>query len=100
MRLPRTVTTLALLIIAVLAGTQSARATTVDTFAFTQGNWFSAFLVDQTVIPEVSIAGGILTGSFTGKVEPDGLIELSDLTSFSATYSDSIFWNREHVCPQ
>jgi hypothetical protein len=53
-------------------------AAVIDTFAFTfPGNWFTA--------PSSQIAFGGVHGSFTGTVEPDNTIQLSDLTSFSLT---------------
>lgn len=48
-------------------------AGTIDTLDFTQGGWQST-----------SGIAGTLTGSFTGVVEPDGLIGAQDLTGFSA----------------
>jgi hypothetical protein len=51
----------------------------VDTFNFTVTGWEGA---DSIAAPT-----GVLTGSFTGTVEPDGYILLSDLTAFSATFS-------------
>ena len=47
-------------------------ASTIDTFNFTQNGW------------NVSGSAGVLTGSFTGTVEADGLIEAQDVSSFSA----------------
>lgn len=66
--------------ITVLAAVQPTWAATVDTFDFTQTGW--------------NLVGGgpeptaLLNGSFTGTVEPDGFIERSDLTAFSAVYND------------
>lgn len=47
-----------------------AKASTIDTFSFTQSGY---------------TGGGTLTGSFTGTVETNGYIELSDLSAFNAT---------------
>ena len=65
------------------------RAATIDTFDFTQVGWIEvASFLGGTVSGSVPDPGGILSGSFTGTVEPSGLIELGDLTSFSDTYFD------------
>lgn len=49
-----------------------ASASTIDTFSFTQSGY---------------TGGGVLIGSFTGKVEADGYIEAADLSAFSATFN-------------
>jgi hypothetical protein len=51
-------------------------AVTLDTFNFTQGGYQS---------------GGTLTGTFTGIVEPSGLIEAKDLTNFFAVFTPGPF---------
>jgi hypothetical protein len=53
-----------------------ASATTIDTYDFSQGGYGSAILGGGT---------GVLTGSFTGVVEPDGFIERADVSSMSVT---------------
>jgi hypothetical protein len=53
-----------------------AYADTVDTFNFTQGGYQ---------------AGGTLTGTFAGTVEPSGLIEAKDLTNFFAVFMPGPF---------
>lgn len=58
-----------------------ADAATVDTYDFSVGDW--------SLLLNGSPENEVLTGSFTGVVEPSGLIELADLTSFSATYAAS-----------
>jgi hypothetical protein len=50
----------------------AASATTIDTFSFTQGGYQD---------------GGVLSGSFSGAVEPDGFIELTDLKSINVTFT-------------
>jgi len=47
-----------------------AKASTIDTFSFTQSGY---------------TGGGTLTGTFTGTVEADGFIEQADLSAFNAT---------------
>ncbi|HEY3939606.1 MAG TPA: hypothetical protein VGL97_19390 [Bryobacteraceae bacterium] len=49
-----------------------SRATTIDTYSFTQGGYGNSQSVEAP-----------FAGSFSGAVEPNGLIELSDLISFS-----------------
>lgn len=61
----------------------AAQATTIDTFHFTQAGWFFGYPATG------ADPGGLLSGTFTGTVEPTGRIELGDLSSFSAFYSDS-----------
>jgi hypothetical protein len=50
----------------------AASATTIDTFSFTQGGYQDR---------------GVLSGSFSGAVEPDGFIELPDLKSINLTFT-------------
>jgi hypothetical protein len=50
----------------------AASATTIDTFSLTQGGYQD---------------GGVLTGSFSGNVEANGFIELSDLKSINLTFT-------------
>lgn len=57
----------------------TARATTIDTFDFSQTGW--VFAANRPV-PQ-----GLFSGSFTGAVEPGGNINLPDLTAFSAIWS-------------
>ncbi|MGH9445224.1 MAG: PEP-CTERM sorting domain-containing protein [Terriglobia bacterium] len=78
-----------------LAGTfvPSAQAATIDTFDFTQTGWANVGGIvsvngSDTYVVGSPDPGGMLTGSFTGTAEPDGYIELNDLTAFSATYTD------------
>ncbi len=49
----------------------AAKATTIETFSFTQGGFSDS---------------GELSGSFTGALESNGSIELADITAFSAEY--------------
>ena len=73
-----------------IGGAFPSRAATIDTFDFTQVGWVQvASFIGGTVTGSVPDPGGILSGSFTGTVEPSGLIELGDLTSFSDTYFNS-----------
>jgi hypothetical protein len=72
----------------VLAGAP-ARSATIDTFAFTQLGWGLAEITSEGLTIGAADPGGILTGTFTATVEPDGLILLADLTAFSDSYSDS-----------
>jgi hypothetical protein len=73
-------------LLAALAGVaflpSNAAATTIDTFSFSQDFW-----VYQ---PASTLDGGRLLGTFTGRVESSGLIELADLTAFSATRTTPI----------
>jgi hypothetical protein len=65
-------------------------ATTIDTFRFTQDGWTTVLANGTpTLISGTPVPGGLLTGSFTGIEEADGRIQLPDLTSFTAVYSDS-----------
>jgi hypothetical protein len=57
---------------ALLTGSASLEASTIDTFDFTQNGW------------DVSGYTGVLTGSFAGTVEADGFIEAQEVSSFSA----------------
>lgn len=69
----------------------AARADTIDTFTFTEGNWSGYRLVAGVDSPQL---GDTLTGSFTGVVEPSGFIEQKDLTAFNVDFSDgSLFAN-------
>jgi hypothetical protein len=70
-------------------GLSRARAATVDTFDFTQVGWDYASNFGGPITAGAPDPGGLLTGSFTGTVEASGLIELSDLTAFSAVYTDT-----------
>ncbi len=68
----------------------ASQAGAIDTFTFSQVGWTSVILNAPTMSTAgASDPGAILTGSFTGTVESNGLIELGDLTSFSAFYQDS-----------
>ncbi len=58
-----------------LLAAPAARATTIDTFSFSQSGY---------TFPGGS--GGVLTGSFTGSVEADGYIELADLTNIQVQF--------------
>lgn len=75
--------TLTLAIIAVLAAVQPGWTTTVDTFDFTQTGW-TVFFPGTGTFPDST---GLLSGSFTGAVEPNGFIEQGDLTAFSAVFT-------------
>ena len=83
MRFIASLKTLTLAIIAVLAAVQPGWATTVDTFDFTQTGW-SVFFPGTGTFPDST---GLLSGSFTGAVEPNGFIEQGDLTAFSAVFT-------------
>ena len=61
-----------LLAIVAFSGMVNAHATTIDTYDFTQDN----YQISGNTSPP-----GVLTGSFTGAVEPSGFIELTDLSS-------------------
>jgi hypothetical protein len=56
-----------------------ARGATIDTLDFSESNW--------SFYPTLSPVSGTLTGSFTGTVEADDLIEQGDLTSFSVSFT-------------
>lgn len=62
-----------------------AQASTIDTFDFTQTMWL--------IWPSTNTldSNGFLSGSFTGTVEPGNVINLGDLTSFNAVYSDQTY---------
>jgi hypothetical protein len=60
----------AALSISMIMASAIAKASTIDTFSFTQSGY---------------TGGGTLTGSFTGIVEADGYIEQGDLSAFNAT---------------
>ena len=66
-----------------------SQATTIDTYNFTQGGYANS---------QLQLAHGPFTGSFSGTVEPNGLIELSDLISFSLL-SNSIAPSSFHLIP-
>ncbi|RBP02539.1 putative secreted protein with PEP-CTERM sorting signal [Roseiarcus fermentans] len=68
-----------------------ARAATIDVFDFTQVGWALASVDPTTRAVSVGAAvpGGVLSGSFTGVVGARGLIDLADLSAFSATFSDT-----------
>jgi hypothetical protein len=68
-------------------GLSGARAATVDTFNFSQAGWAYPNLVDGTEYLGAPRPTALLTGSFTGTVEPSGLIELGDLTAFSDLFT-------------
>jgi hypothetical protein len=86
MRLLTPLRATALPIIAILAASQPTWATTVDTFDFTQTGW-NLFAPNVATSPD---PGGLLSGSFTGAVEPNGFIEQGDLTAFSATFTPAV----------
>jgi hypothetical protein len=79
--MPRT-TCLAVLLATGLAAA-AAHATTIDTFDFSQGDYAGSFGSAPFI--------GTLTGSFTGTVEANGLIELSDLSSIQVTFAGDPF---------
>ena len=89
MLIKHSLATLVALATAVLVPRASS-ATTVDTFTFTQDGWTTTVInsptMDTVGTPDPR---GILTGSFTGTVEADGLIGRADLTSFGVSYQDS-----------
>lgn len=60
-------------------GPSGAHAATVDTFDFSVGGWASPLSDDGTYQLGDPIPSAVLTGSFTGTVEPSGFIELGDL---------------------
>ncbi|HEY1300290.1 MAG TPA: hypothetical protein VGF07_07315 [Stellaceae bacterium] len=66
-----------------------ARSAVVDTFAVTQSGWAATEITAEGLTLGAADPGGILTGTFTATVEPNGLILLADLTAFSDSYSDS-----------
>jgi hypothetical protein len=68
-------------------GLAGARAATVDTFNFSQAGWAYPVLVDGTETLGTPRPSALLTGAFTGTVEPSGLIELGDLTAFSDLFT-------------
>jgi len=66
-----------------------SQAETIDTFVFAQEGWmFGALDANGQVTSAGPDVSGILAGGFIGAVEPSGLIEFSDLTLFTATFSD------------
>jgi hypothetical protein len=66
----------ALMALLAMSARDSATAKTIDTFDFSFLNGW--------------VTGSDPTGTFTGTVEPDGLIEQTDLTSFSVTFFDVV----------
>jgi hypothetical protein len=66
------------------------RAATIDTFSFTQSNWLGSFTAGGMVQLNGAVAGGLLSGTFTGIVEPGGLIRLGDLSTFSDIFTDTL----------
>lgn len=64
----------------------TARADTIDTFTFTEGNWSSYTVGGGVGSPQSSAT---LTGSFTGLVEPDGFIEQKDLSAFNVEFTNN-----------
>lgn len=66
-----------------------AGAATIDTFSFTQSNWMGSFSDGGMIHTSGPVAGGLLSGSFTGIVEPGGLIRLADLSAFSDNFTDT-----------
>jgi hypothetical protein len=69
----------------------AASATTIDTFSFTQSNWLGSFSSNGGMVQtDGTVAGGLLSGTFTGVVEPGGLIRLADLSTFSDIFTDSL----------
>jgi hypothetical protein len=59
-----------------------AHGETIDTFSFNESNWSEYTLGTGILIPDSS---DMLTGSFTGIVEPDGFIQKGDLTQFACS---------------
>ena len=66
-----------------------AGAATIDTFSFTQSNWVGSFSEGGLIHTSGPVAGGLLSGAFTGTVEPGGLIRLADLSAFSDIFTDT-----------
>ena len=60
-----------------------AHGGTIDTFSFTETGW-SENTPGMGITPP--FAATVLTGTFTGSVEPNGFIEQSDLTQFSVQF--------------
>lgn len=66
----------------------ASQAATIDTFDFSEGNLnFALFDAGGQVVSMSPLPGATISGSFTGTVEPDGLIEQADLTAFSVSTS-------------
>ena len=68
---------------AAMISAPAAHASIINTYNFTQSGWFDVV----NPIPTVGNAEPniILSGSFTGTVEPSGVIALADLTAFTET---------------
>jgi len=60
-----------------------AHGATVDTFSFTENGWSEYSLLSGAAAP---LSDTIVTGTFSGVLEPDGFIELGDLTQFSVQF--------------
>jgi hypothetical protein len=82
MRGVRSIIACILLSVASVAAVGRADAGTVDTFSFTQNGY--------TGEPFDLVEQGSLSGTFTGTVESDGLIERGDLSSISYTFTETI----------
>jgi len=68
---------------AALISAPAAHGSTINTYTFTQVGWFDLISPLPTVgNPEPNV---ILSGSFTGTLQADGVIGLSDLTAFTET---------------
>jgi hypothetical protein len=72
-----------------LLSTPALRAGTIDTFDFTEAGFFQ--FDAQTGTVGASEPGIALTGSFSGTVESDGLIEPDDLNSFQVFFTSDTF---------
>ena len=72
-----------------MVASQIAGATIIDTFSFTQVGWTKVIGTSGIIQAGAPDPGGMLSGTFSGVEEASGLIGQADLTSFSATYSDS-----------
>jgi len=86
-----------LAILAILATLPAARGTTVDTFSFTEGDWSNFSMMSNGTVTLNPIPTGILTGSFTGVVEPGGFIELADLSAFTLAYQSQSLTTGENL---
>lgn len=70
----------------------ASQAATIDTFDFTEGNLTGAHENGSgQFVADAPFPGATISGSFTGTVEPDGLIEQGDLTAFSAEVTNTPF---------
>lgn len=67
----------------------TAQATTVNTYSFTQGGWYSPLA-----------QGATLSGTFTGTVGSTGIMSLADLSAFSASLAITTFGGSSAVVPQ